>query len=95
MLPPGSTLISYRRVSDLLVDLSNTGIISSSTTSEGRNGYTSKFMLNMNPETVGKMIDEKKWEMVVMEKEKEDVMNLFSKSDLARGKLFGEMLEKK
>ena len=95
MLPPGSTLISYRRVSDLLVDLSNTGIISSSTTSEGRNGYTSKFMLNMNPETVGKMIDEKKWEMVVMEKEKEDVMNLFSKSDLARGKLFGDILHKK
>ena len=63
MLPPGSTLISYRRVSDLLVDLQNTGVVSSSTTSEGRNGYSSKYRLNMNPETVGKMIDEERWQI--------------------------------
>ncbi|MBA4437420.1 MAG: hypothetical protein H2B06_01130, partial [Nitrosopumilaceae archaeon] len=32
-------------------------------TSEGRNGYSSKYRLNMNPETVGKMFDEERWQI--------------------------------
>jgi cell division control protein 6 len=61
LLSPGSTLITYRRVSELLVDLHNTGILSSSTTSEGRNGYSSKYRLNMDPNQIGEFVDKERW----------------------------------
>ena len=93
-LPPGSTLINYRRVSDLLVDLQNTGVVSSSTTSEGRNGYSSKYRLNMNPETAGEMISEDNWQIVKRGKEKQEVEKLFSKSELRRGGLFNDVFFK-
>jgi cell division control protein 6 len=87
MLPPGSTQISYRRVSDLLIDLQNTGVVSSSTTSEGRNGYSSKYKLNMNPETVGKMISEERWQIELrrmkrMEDEEIVKKHIFGKKSL-------------
>ncbi|MGY5142630.1 MAG: Cdc6/Cdc18 family protein [Nitrosopumilus sp.] len=72
MLPPGTSFASNRRIGELLVDMKNTQVVSAYTTSEGRNGYNSKYRLNMNPETVGKMIDEEKWNKIIKDKEKKE-----------------------
>ena len=83
LLPPGSTLITYRRVSDLLVDLHNTGILSSSTTSEGRNGYSSKFRLNMEPNQIGEFVDKDRWkkerDQFEYNKKGEEILKLISR----------------
>ena len=73
MLPPGTSFASNRRIGELLVDMKNTQVVSAYTTSEGRNGYNSKYRLNMNPETVGKMIDEEKWNKIIKDKEKKEM----------------------
>lgn len=83
LLPPGSTSISYRRVSDLLADLDNTGIVSSSTSSAGRNGYTSKYRLNSDASRVGEFIDKERWEKerkkFKLEKDGDFVLKFLSK----------------
>lgn len=83
-LPPGSTLISYRQVHNLLVDLQNTGMLSSSTTSMGRNGYTSKYKINVDPELVGKQIDEEKWKKIDFEKSANELATLLNNGTIKR-----------
>jgi archaeal cell division control protein 6 len=54
--------LSYRRFSDLLRELENSGIVESKKTSKGRGGYNAEFMLAADPDTVGRIIDSKWWE---------------------------------
>ena len=52
--------VSYRRCSELLKDLENTGLTVSKTGSKGQKGYSSEFQLVMDPGIIGEIID-KEW----------------------------------
>ena len=58
--------VSYRRLSELLKDLENTGLIISDTRSNGQKGYRSEFQLVVDPRIVGEMIDKEWWEKHVV-----------------------------
>jgi len=45
--------LTYRRISELLVELQNTGIAVSQTASKGRHGYGTQYRLTVSPESVG------------------------------------------
>ena len=53
--------VSYRRFSELLKDLENTGLVASNTSSKGQKGYSSEFRLVMDPRIVGDIIDKEWW----------------------------------
>lgn len=56
--------LQYRRVSELLKEHENAGLLSSDTSSKGRGGYNTKYRLEVNPETVLKVISPELWEEV-------------------------------
>ena len=58
--------VSYRRFSELLKDLENTGLIISDTRSKGQQGYRSEFQLVVDPRIVGEIIDKEWWEKHVV-----------------------------
>jgi len=60
--------VSYRRFSELLTDLENSGLLDSQTGSSGRKGYNSKYRLLVQPEIVGHAIDEKYWDEEIISK---------------------------
>lgn len=53
--------VGYRRFSELLKDLENSGLLQSHTRSNGQNGYNSEFKLAVNPELLIQMIDKTWW----------------------------------
>jgi len=53
--------LSRRRFSEKLAELRNAGLISSQTKSEGRHGYKTKYALNDDPASVGKLCFGSKW----------------------------------
>ncbi|HUL51706.1 MAG TPA: AAA family ATPase [Verrucomicrobiae bacterium] len=53
--------MGYRRVSDLLTDLANSGLLTSQTFSKGRGGYGKQYKLVVSPETIGRMISLELW----------------------------------
>jgi len=68
--------VSYRRFSELLKDLENTGIITSKTGSRGQKGYRSEFSLIVDPEIIGEQFDKDWWiKNVVQGKKMVDVIN--------------------
>jgi cell division control protein 6 len=68
--------VSYRRFSELLKDLENTGFLISNTNSKGQKGYSSEFQLVIDPRIVGDVIDKKWWnEHVVEQKATLDKLN--------------------
>jgi len=61
--------VSYRRFSELLKDLENTGFVNSDTRSKGQKGYSSEFQLLVDPRIVGELLAKEWWdENVVKEK---------------------------
>jgi len=62
--------VSYRRFSELLKDLENTGLFESHTSSKGQKGYSTEFKLVVGPEIVGTTIDEEWWNENVVKKKK-------------------------
>ena len=54
--------VSYRRFSELLTDLGNSGILASNTSSKGQNGYNSEFKFAVDLQTIIDMLDESWWE---------------------------------
>ena len=53
--------VSYRRFSELLTDLGNSGILASNTSSKGQNGYNSEFKFAVDLQTIIDMLDESWW----------------------------------
>jgi len=66
----GEKPVSYRRFSELLKDLENTGLFESHTSSKGQKGYSTEFKLVVGPEIVGTTIDEEWWNENVVKKKK-------------------------
>ena len=61
--------LTYRRVSELLIDLQNTGLVQSHTSSKGRQGYGTQFKLINLPEVVGSLCFPDSWKEIVQRKE--------------------------
>lgn len=55
------TPVSYRRFSELLTDLGNSGILVSSTSSKGQYGYNSEFKFAVDLQTIIDMLDKTWW----------------------------------
>jgi len=66
----GKTPVSYRRFSELLKDLENTGLLDSNTGSRGQKGYRTEFMLLVGADIVGITIDKEWWEENVVKVKK-------------------------
>lgn len=61
----GESPLKYRRVSDLLVELENTGILVSRAYSRGRNGYGKEYKLKIDPSIVGPAVSQKFYDSIV------------------------------
>ncbi len=64
--------LGYRRVSELLIELENTGLVVSQTGSKGRHGYGTQYKLVVSPDMVGKTAFADWWNSLVMAKIKHD-----------------------
>jgi len=64
--------ISYRRFSEMLVELVNSGIAVSQTISKGRHGYGSQFKLTSDPELIGNACFSDWWSSLVKTKTSHD-----------------------
>lgn len=60
--------LGYRRVSELLTELENTGLVISQTSSHGRHGYGTQYKLGVSPGMVGKAVDSEWWDGLVKQK---------------------------
>jgi cell division control protein 6 len=60
--------LSYRRVSELLTELENTGLVISQTSSHGRHGYGTQYKLVVSPEMVGMAAFPEWWKGIVKAK---------------------------
>lgn len=67
--------LSYRRISDLLVELKNTGLVHSRTISRGRAGYGTEYRLLFSPHMVGPYVGKEWWDRVVSKKLRKDTAN--------------------
>ena len=68
IIPKDSHPISYRRFSEMLVELVNSGIAISQTISKGRRGYGSQFKLTADPELIGNSCFAEWWQDIVKAK---------------------------
>jgi len=82
--------LSYRRVSEILKEVENTGLAISQTSSKGRRGYGTQYKLETSPETIGMNCFPKYWRSMVKAKEANDnaerqrELGVFSKDSLVR-----------
>ena len=80
--------LSYRRVSDLLVELDNSGLVVSRAYSRGRNGYGKEYKLKVSPDLVGPVIGKDWFDSLVEQKartdEAERMLKELKKSRFAR-----------
>jgi len=60
--------LSYRRISDLLVELENSGLVVSRAYSRGRNGYGKEYKLKVSPELVGPEVNQEFYESLIKRK---------------------------
>lgn len=60
--------LSYRRCSDLLVELENSGLVVSRAYSRGRNGYGKEYKLKVSPDLVGPALDKNWFDSLVKKK---------------------------
>ncbi len=78
--------VSYRRFSELLKDLENTGFLTSNTTSKGQKGYSSEFQLVIDPQIVGEIIDKEWWMKNVLEPKAS--LDKLNDAEIKRGSLY-------
>ncbi|MEO9307241.1 MAG: AAA family ATPase [Nitrososphaera sp.] len=64
--------LTYRRVSELLTDLENTGVVKAHTASMGRHGYGTQFKLAYNPEIIGELCFADAWNEIAKRKKEHD-----------------------
>jgi len=84
--------LSYRRCSDLLIELDNSGLVMSRAYSRGRNGYGKEYKLKISPDLVGPVIG-KDWfngliEQKVRTDEAQDLLKNLKKSRFGRRSRF-------
>ena len=67
------TPLKYRRVSDLLVELENSGMLVSRAYSRGRGGYGKEYKLKIDPSLVGPSVDPEFYDSLVKKKAAADM----------------------
>ena len=72
--------LKYRRISDLLVELENTGILVSRAYSRGRGGYGKEYKLKVDPGIVGPSVSEKFYDSQVQRRAEIDSLKEYRKS---------------
>ena len=82
--------LKYRRVSDLLVELENTGIVISRAYSRGRGGYGKEYKLKVDPSLVGPSVDIEFYDSLVQKKIKLDAMREHKKAMKKHKSIFGK-----
>jgi len=80
------SLLKYRRVSDLLVELENTGILVSRAYSRGRGGYGKEYKLKVDPGIVGPSVSEEFYDSQIRRRAKEDNIREYQKLLKSRGR---------
>lgn len=78
--------LKYRRVSDLLVELENTGILVSRAYSHGRGGYGKEYKLKVDPGVVGPSVSEKFYDSQVKRRAEIDSLKEYQKSMKSLGR---------
>jgi cell division control protein 6 len=79
MMAKDTKPLSYRRIVDLLVELENTGLVTSRTLSRGRYGYGTEYKLKLSPEMVGPVIGKEWWDGQVESKKSNDDIERITK----------------
>ena len=80
------TPLKYRRVSDLLVELENTGILVSRAYSRGRNGYGKEYKLKIDPILVGPSVGEEFYVSLLERKQRADRIKEYQKLMKSKGR---------
>ena len=78
MLPETTKSLSYRRITDLLVELKNTGLVYSRTISRGRAGYGTEYRLLFSPYMIGPYVEKEWWDGMVSAKKRRDATKFIS-----------------
>lgn len=87
--------LTYRRISEILNDIENSGVLTSHTHSRGRHGYGKQYKLVFSPDLIGPAIDAQWWDGLVAmktqmkesdqkDKERKDMVRMLNM--LGRGK---------
>lgn len=64
ILPKDTKPLSYRRISEILVEIQNTGIVTSETGSRGRHGYGTSYKLLVSPRVLGQTCFSTAWDEI-------------------------------
>ncbi len=84
--------LSYRRCSDLLIELDNSGLVVSRAYSRGRHGYGKEYKLKISPDLVGPVIGKDWFDSLVEQKvrtdETQDLLKSLKKSGFGRRSRF-------
>lgn len=80
LVQEGTRPLTYRRVSELLTELENTGLAVSQTSSKGRHGYGTQYRLTVSPDIVGRAVSEEWWDGVVASRKVTDGLEQLKKS---------------
>jgi cell division control protein 6 len=72
IIPKETKPLTYRRVSELLNEVENTGLAVSQTSSRGRHGYGTQYKLTISPEMVGITASPEWWKTLVKRKLEHD-----------------------
>ena len=78
--------LSYRRVSDLLVELENSGLVVSRAYSRGRNGYGKEYKLKVSPDLVGPAVGKEYYDSLVKRKAQLDGIKEYEKTMKSLGR---------
>ena len=72
ILPKETKPLTYRRISEILNDIENTGLAVSQTSSHGRHGYGTQYKLAISPDVIGMAAFPDWWKDIVKTKVKHD-----------------------
>jgi cell division control protein 6 len=72
IIKPPVNLLSYRRISMLLTEIENMGLVVSQTSSKGRHGYGTSYKLTVAPLMIGNALAKDWWKSVVAAKAEYD-----------------------
>lgn len=92
--PDGSNLLKYRRVSEIIREIENTGFLESRVGSTGRPGYGKQHRLKISPHEVGRKMDSAWWGNVVKAKKMHAERLEFMKRELATSEKEKNTIEK-
>lgn len=90
----GSNLLKYRRVSEIIREIENTGFLVSQVSSRGSHGYGRQYKLAMSPHEVGRYMGSGWWEDIIKVKKMHADRVEFMRKELATSEKEKNKIEK-